>query len=75
MCCPAASTVGFLDCARGRPFFILIFIVFVLSGMLLEVGVFEEVDTFKVQVRKWYIFIAFLEFLQVVGQWVKSRST
>lgn len=70
MYCPAASTVGFLDC----PFFILIFIVFVLSGMLLEVGVVEEVDTFKVQVRKWYIFIAFLEFLQVVGQWVKNKK-
>ncbi|KAH9750498.1 Dynamin-2A [Citrus sinensis] len=59
MCCPAASTVGFLDCARSRPFFVLIFIVFVLSGMHLEVGVFEEVDTFKVQGNGWKVVASF----------------
>ncbi|KAH9750507.1 Dynamin-2A [Citrus sinensis] len=51
--------VGFLDCARSRPFFVLIFIVFVLSGMHLEVGVFEEVDTFKVQGNGWKVVASF----------------
>ncbi|KAH9750495.1 Dynamin-2A [Citrus sinensis] len=52
-------TGGFLDCARSRPFFVLIFIVFVLSGMHLEVGVFEEVDTFKVQGNGWKVVASF----------------
>ncbi|KAH9684729.1 Dynamin-2A [Citrus sinensis] len=52
-------TGGFLDCAHSRPFFVLIFIVFVLSGMLLEVGVFEEVDTFKVQGNGWKVVASF----------------